>query len=385
MEGNTIVKILLGGSPCTLWSIAQTKNRETEASGQGWELFLNYLVAKERFKPDFFLYENNWSAAQPIKDQISECLGVPLHRINSSLVSAQSRDRFYCHNWQAPDPNDRGILLIDILDTSQSNGEYELRPLTNKEMLYMSRRTKDGRTHWDYGYYHNALNPKSQCLVANTYKGVPYNVLVEPVRIGTIKNNLKCQEHNSKQYRVYSPYGKATTLCGNGGGVGAKTGLYTVPASNTNDTKTYHVKDGFVNVDGNTQPINLPDGNYIIRKLNVTEACRLQTLPDNYCECVSTTQALKGLGNGWTAEVIIHLLRYALKDIPKDEPLQVLSLYDGIGTGMYCLKQLGFTNIQYYAYEIDRYAQKVANHNFPEIMQCGDAFKVRDMGIPLFS
>ena len=53
-----MVKILIGGSPCTYWSIAQ-KERETTATGQGWELFLNYIIAKEKFKPDFFLYENN--------------------------------------------------------------------------------------------------------------------------------------------------------------------------------------------------------------------------------------------------------------------------------------------------------------------------------------
>ena len=56
------LKILIGGSPCTYWSIAQTKHRETKPSGMGWELFLNYLIAKEKFKPDLFLYENNVSA-----------------------------------------------------------------------------------------------------------------------------------------------------------------------------------------------------------------------------------------------------------------------------------------------------------------------------------
>lgn len=49
-----MIKLLIGGSPCTHWSIAQTKDRETTASGLGWELFKNYLYAKERFKPDFF-------------------------------------------------------------------------------------------------------------------------------------------------------------------------------------------------------------------------------------------------------------------------------------------------------------------------------------------
>ena len=71
-----MIKLLIGGSPCTYWSIAQKNNRETEPSGMGWELFENYLIAKEKFKPDFFLYENNKSAAQAIKDEIKKRLEV---------------------------------------------------------------------------------------------------------------------------------------------------------------------------------------------------------------------------------------------------------------------------------------------------------------------
>lgn len=59
------MKLLIGGSPCTHWSIAQTKNRETEASGIGWELFLNYRIARDKYQPDYFLYENNKSMSPP--------------------------------------------------------------------------------------------------------------------------------------------------------------------------------------------------------------------------------------------------------------------------------------------------------------------------------
>ena len=111
-----MIKLLIGGSPCTFWSIAQKNNRETEAKGLGWELFKNYLIAKEKFKPDFFLYENNKSAAQAIKDQISRELGVELMYINSALVSAQNRQRFYAFNWEVKQPEDRGIFLKDILE-----------------------------------------------------------------------------------------------------------------------------------------------------------------------------------------------------------------------------------------------------------------------------
>lgn len=68
-------KILIGGSPCTYWSVAQKPGaRETEAQGLGWELFKNYLIALEKFKPDFFLYENNESASKAIQSEIEKKL-----------------------------------------------------------------------------------------------------------------------------------------------------------------------------------------------------------------------------------------------------------------------------------------------------------------------
>lgn len=110
-----MIRLLIGGSPCTYWSVAQTKERETTASGLGWELFKNYLIAKEKFKPDIFLYENNDSAAELIKQQISLSLGVDLMHINSGSLSAQNRARFYAFNWTVPQPAERGLVLKDIL------------------------------------------------------------------------------------------------------------------------------------------------------------------------------------------------------------------------------------------------------------------------------
>lgn len=78
------MKMLIGGSPCTHWSIAQTKNRETEASGIGWELFLNYRIARDKYQPDFFLYENNKSMSPAIRAQITAELGVEPVLINSA-------------------------------------------------------------------------------------------------------------------------------------------------------------------------------------------------------------------------------------------------------------------------------------------------------------
>jgi DNA (cytosine-5)-methyltransferase 3A len=139
----------------------------------------------------------------------------------------------------------------------------------------------------------------------------------------------------------------------------------------------YEVRDGIITIKEKQYPIKLPDGFYIIRKLTPVECERLQTLPDGYTRAVSNAQRYKGLGNGWTAEVIIHILNGILKDVPRDEEIVVLSMYDGIGTGRYCLDAMGFTNIKYYAYEIDKYAKQVAMSNYPDIIQCGDAFDIR--------
>ena len=101
-------------------------------------------------------------------------------------------------------------------------------------------------------------------------------------------------------------------------------------------------------------------------------------MPDDYCRVVSNSQAYKALGNGWTAEVIIHILNSALKDVPRDDKILVLSMYDGIATGRYSLDKMGFKNVEYHAFEIDKYAIKIAMSNYPDIIQHGDAFQVRE-------
>ena len=496
-----MIKILMGGSPCTHWSIAQKKDRETEPEGLGWELFKNYLIAKEKFKPDFFLYENNKSAAQPIKDQISRELGVDLMHINSALVSAQNRQRFYAFNWQVDQPEDRGILLKDILETGmtdrdksrcvtasvgrtthreyflknqntvslepvgigwrgrqendkwkkryESNGEPKANALTTAttdsmvaEPLYVDEMPEHK------GTYYNGKQPSQQyrvfdidrkgvavttCAITNV--AIPVNPLssgkgrcvtagysnkganhilesnysddpnkqkwdsvAEPVRVGsTPRPNGELSTSQAK--RVYAIDGKSVNLTANGGGEGAKTGQYAIPAEypyaepvewneQGEPTKArsgadgkiytvYKVVDGIITIKGKQYPIKLPDGFYIIRKLTPVECERLQTLPDGYTAAVSDSQRYKGLGNGWTAEVIIHILNGALKDVPRDEEIVVLSMYDGIGTGRYCLDAMGFTNVRYYAYEIDKYAKQISMSNYPDIIQCGDAFDVR--------
>ena len=362
-----MIKLLIGGSPCTHWSIAQKNGRETKPEGLGWELFKNYLIAKEKFKPDYFLYENNKSAAQEIKDQISTELGADLMHIISALVSAQNRQRFYVFNWEVDQPEDRGLVLRDILETSSNEITYDLDKVNEPVFV--------GEVPEHKGTYRNGKQASQQYRVfAVNGKGYAVTTcaitnVAEPIRIGDIGSTAQA-------HRVYSCDGKSVTLSANGGGQGGKTGLYVCPAT-AKEQNVYEVKNGFITVKDKLYPINLADGYYIIRKLSPVECERLQTLPDGYTEGVSNSQRYKGLGNGWTAEVIIHILNGVLKDVPRDEEIVVLSMYDGIGTGRYCLDKMGFTNVKYFAYEIDTYAKKVAMKNYPDIIQMGDAFDLR--------
>lgn len=385
------IKLLIGGSPCTHWSIAQ-RNRETKAEGLGWELFRNYLITKDKFNPDFFLYENNKSASKEIKEQIAKELGVGIDPsakftyINSALVSAQNRQRFYVTNFgEIEQPVDRAILLKDVLET---NGEN----VSEKEKSYCLTATYNGAT------LSNTLDRKQRTMVAepviyqrphgNNPGGIKTNKTPTMTANSFVDNNLLIEKvgimwkmdgspgADSQGNRIHSITGKSVTFTGNVGGGGAKTGFYAIPDNKSN--KVIEVKNGQVVINGKFHKMKLDDGFYIFRKLTVTECERLQTLPDGYCRTVSKTQAYKALGNGWTAEVIIHLLNHALLDISRDEEIIVLSLYDGIATGRYCLDKMGFTNVTYYAYEIDKHAISVAMDNYPDIIQCGDAFAVRE-------
>lgn len=458
------MKLLIGGSPCTHWSIAQTKNRETEASGIGWELFLNYRIARDKYQPDYFLYENNKSMSPAIRTQITAELGVEPVLINSALVSAQNRQRLYWVGKREPDgtysqvrveqPEDMGILLRDILETGICWREkgYALtassHSATAEDMF--ARRQRNG-----------VAEPIDACCVAqrgryigeggkvaqhfeartdgktNTLTTVEKdNLIAEPIRIGTIENDAKNQLFDSQQYRVYSPDGKAVTLCGNGGGLGAKTGLYATPVDTDADgilhlgslygqhsrwgvfakdgkcptitasmgmggghvpmvpTRTdeeghcqknpttakqiYEVRDGKISIGNTWYPIKLRDGFYIIRKLTVRECMRLQTVPEEYVFPVSNSQAYKMLGNGWTVDVIAHIMSHFTG--LTEGPVGVLSMYDGMSCGRIALDKLGAEITAYYATEIDKYAIQTTQHNFPETIQLGDAFQVREEG-----
>lgn len=276
--------LLLGGSPCTYWSIAK-KDREIDSNGIGFQLFMQYVRALKESECRYFLYENNHSIHQNIKDEISKYLGVQPIMINSSLLSGQNRKRCYWTNIpNVTQPVDKGIMLQDVLENGISwqdksycvTASYQGAAFNNtmkrkqRTMVAIPVATVNGKSHTIPATYYKAGTNLFPIYKAEESR----QKIAVSIRIGQIGKGGQGQ-------RIYSVHGKSVTMTANGGGMGAKTGLY---------------------------KIDLPDGDYIIRKLTPIEAERLQTLPDNYTAGISNTQRYKCIGNGWTVDVISHIL-----------------------------------------------------------------------------
>ena len=392
------MKLLIGGSPCTHWSIAQTKNRETEPSGIGWELFENYLIALDRFQSDYFLYENNKSMSSAIREEITRRLGVEPICINSALVSAQNRQRLYWTNIPSvKQPEDWGILLQDILESGVSTREKAYTLLTTHRSATADEAFRKKVRNIAAEPVNVTADGKARCLRATYYKDGIRNMVGNDVDRKTCVaesfqeanyevidgtsvfiSNGKIRQGDdlgSKQGKyVYLPTCEKSNTIGSGQAHNEKV-LQKVEPEETYRT-VYEVRNGFITIKGKQYPIKLTDGCYIIRKLTVRECMRLQTVPEWYEFPVSDTQAYKMLGNGWTVDVIAHILSYCPGITT--EPLDVLSMYDGMACGHLALDKLGAHIQRYRATEIDKYAIKTACYNFSDIEQLGDAFQVRD-------
>lgn len=283
--------MVIGGFPCTDLSVAKAGRKGL--AGQHSSLFWELVRAIKEVQPRFFLVENN--ASMPAADRaiITKTLGVEPIMINSALVSAQHRKRLYWTNIPSvTQPQEKGILLCDILESGVTERAKSLclttSPLGNSDD-YLKRKTrqavfepicvnsqsgrKDGK----------AKQPSVQDRIYSVEGKTPAlatgfrpNIAV-PIRLS------KYEKSNKQAMRVYSVRGKSVSLKATTGGGGAQTGLY---------------------------KIDLPDGDYIIRKLTPIEAERLQALPDNYTAGVSDTQRYKCCGNGWTGDVIVHILNF---------------------------------------------------------------------------
>ena len=261
-EFGNVKIMLLGGSPCQGFSMAgklkgsstacgidvveyeqylDLKEKEFEFNGQSY-LFWEYIRAMKILHPDYFLLENVRVTSKWLP-MFNKAMGVEPTRINSSLVSAQNRDRYYWHNFgEILQPKEKGVLLRDILekDTADRDKSYAV---TTRIGGATKKRYLEKRMH------QMALVDRI-CNVNPSGNGMNGNVYGTDAKSPTV-----------------------TTNKGEGSKISSDFGV------------TY-------------------------RKLTPLECERLQTLPDGYTDGVSNSQRYKMIGNGWTIDVVAHILSF---------------------------------------------------------------------------
>jgi DNA-cytosine methyltransferase len=257
------IDLLIGGSPCTGFSFA---GKQLNFNDPQSILFFEYVRILNEVKPKYFFLENV-KMKQEYQDVITQYLGVEPVFINSSDFSAQDRKRLYWTN-------------IPI------SSEYEKNTLNTEDIL---------EDEVDEKYI---INP---------------NRAVKILENEEAKRKIGFIGSDSQANRIYSMHDKSVCLCGESGGLGAKTGLYALPCltpgrveKRQNGRRFKPPESKFYTL--TTQDIHGVLTNNFIRKLTPIECERLQTVPDNYT-FGSDNQRYKMLGNGWTVDVIAHIFQ----------------------------------------------------------------------------
>lgn len=256
------IDLVLGGFPCQAWSMAGKQLGDKDERGMLFWTMLDIIKEVRKHNPNAdFLIENvkmKKEFEQYITHHTKQALGI-VHKIliNSALVSAQNRNRYYWTSWENEQPEDKKIILTDVIEDNAD------------ERFYV-------KPHKDY-VDGNQLNPnyKSQAnTIHDTNKKCP------AVCAGT---------HGYSMGYIIIQKGQGNNL-GGVRGINGKTPMLSASSWEHNN----HLSDGT-----------------FFRRLTPVEFERLQTVPDDYTASVSNTQRYKMLGNGWTVDVIAHLLRRA--------------------------------------------------------------------------
>jgi DNA (cytosine-5)-methyltransferase 3A len=295
------IDLLIGGSPCQCFSFAgkragmstkskeqiETLTRYLELKQQGFEfegqsyLFWEYVRILNELReanPNILFMLENVKMGKRWEAVINEALGIVGVHINSALVSAQVRKRIYWTNIKLaqcdlfglpqsaiPQPTDRRIFIKDILQ-DEVDEKYFLSPEYVEKLLAYNKRQEE------HGNGFKAIFHKETDKMCTLTVG------------GRSAKDLICVAQRGRSYRgepyqqnrVYAADGKSPALMNGHGG----------------------------------QTINALVGGLQVRRLTPTECARLQTIPEWYKWEVSETQQYRMLGNGWTVEVIKHILSF---------------------------------------------------------------------------
>jgi DNA (cytosine-5)-methyltransferase 3A len=353
------IDLIMGGSPCQGFSFA---GKQLAFDDPRSALFFCFWRAVKHLKPKYFLLENVRMKKEYL-DVISEYMGVEPIMINSALVSAQNRVRYYWTNIPGIEqPEQRGIVLRDILEdgfNSDRDKSYCIdanysktgaKPHHYKDK-YRRQLVYQEETHDKPKKIHDiprdilkdnerqrrvyAQEGKSPSLLARSDSPkIMKETHDTPKQVGTA---VDIKGHDQIK-RVYSEDGKSSTLTTCGGGhrepkvavfsedrinkfketlkddpKPSANGIIQLNNPSHSSGRVYSPKGKSPtlmagNSGGGKEPVKI-NHDLTWRKLTPLECERLQTVPDNYTNHVSNTQRYKMLGNGWTIEVIAHILK----------------------------------------------------------------------------
>jgi DNA (cytosine-5)-methyltransferase 3A len=291
------IHLLIGGSPCQGFSFAGKQlNFEDPRS----KLFFEFVRLLHETKPAYFLLENVVMKKE-YQDVISEYLGVKPILINSATVSAQNRKRLYWANFPITQPEDRGLVLRDILE-ERVDAKFFVGSRTYDYFLRNTAAQKEKGNGFAFSVVDESDKSKT---IRDPSKSRMDENYIATTREGELnKATIVGRRINDDGHR--DDYNKEVKL----------TQTLEVRATGTDKSNC------LTTVDKDNVLTSLPPGRYPdaynldapIRRLTPIECERLQTLPDNYTEGVSDSQRYKMLGNGWTVDVIAHIFKNMIND-----------------------------------------------------------------------
>ena len=333
------IDLLLAGSPCQGFSLAGKMLGHDDPRSRLYWVFLDILHHVQTLNTNAKYLLENVRMRPADEVRINESLGIRPVVINSALVSAQNRVRLYWSDirtksegiWgelltDIPQPADRGIYIGDILD-DEVDEKYYMRNLSiNEEAIESIATTQEGAS--DVVKLDKKLKPKAQqdkasCLTAGGHSGGNHSDM-DILYIGIFQRGrgyLKSRVIPDKSPTLTSNSWSFNNMACAIRGRGDNDDLLITPGT----WRTHKDGQGFrptaggkapciparARNDGSGQPV--AKIGCMLRRLTPTECARLQTIPDWYKWGCSDTQAYKMLGNGWTVEVIKHILSHIIK------------------------------------------------------------------------
>ena len=313
------IDLILSGSPCQDLSAAGKRAGINGKKSSLFFTFVEILNHVKKLNPKvLFLQENVGSASKLDVGIMSRELGVYPVRINSKLVTAQLRDRYYWSNIRTketmfdlvtdiPQPKDKGIMFKDII----TNGFVERVKSTALLEGYVSKNT----------FKNENSNEAQQYLKSRDEIGMCPIVYVDTDKHTCL--NTGSGKNGSQKYLKHrnETTGMLTLIYEENNEIRVKTNTkkgYDILTENdvldlsfpTSTTRRGRVTKGKSPclMESNNNLYSYKDG--IVRTVNQIEMERLQGFPDGYTSILSKTKAGSLLGDGWTLPVIEHIFKF---------------------------------------------------------------------------